>query len=85
MSYQELVNYIIRHHDSRFLLPLAKQYKTKVWNKAMHEAWQRMGLSNQHKIQPYQHTPYEPLPHTASYRRLPKTATISTQQGEVPK
>lgn len=52
MSRWELINYIIRHHDSYFLLPLAKQYETKVWNEAMREAWRRMGLTSRHKPQP---------------------------------
>lgn len=44
MSFNELVAFIVAHHDSRYLVPLSQRYPVQTWNRAMRAAWQRMGL-----------------------------------------
>lgn len=43
MPFDELVAYIVKHYDSRYLVPVSKQYDVETWNAAMREARRRMG------------------------------------------
>ena len=40
MAPDELIIYIVRHFDSRYLVPLSEQYAADAWNAAMRRAIQ---------------------------------------------
>jgi hypothetical protein len=42
MPAEKLIAYIVKHYDSRYLVPLSKRYDVETWNAAMREA-RRMG------------------------------------------
>lgn len=47
MSHHELVCYIVSNYASHYLVPLSEKYDVKIWNAAMGEAFERLGLVRQ--------------------------------------
>ncbi len=47
MGFEDVVAFIVAHHDSAYLLPFRERLAVDAvgWNGMMFEAWRRMGLS----------------------------------------